>query len=307
MATRRATHAGSWYSDSPSGLSSMLSGFLAATSASTITFPVPGTKAVIAPHAGYDYSGPTAAWAYAAFEVEKIKRIFILGPSHHVYIPGCALSACSSYATPIGDLPLDLPIISSLRSTGKFEDLSKRDDEAEHSLELHLPYLVHIFKIHDLPPPPIVPIVVGAVSFEKEKEYGALLAPYLQEEGTVAVVSSDFCHWGRRFDYTRREEGTPIWQSIASLDRNGMNAIAFPNPQTAREAHEEFKAYLKETKNTICGRHPIGVLLAALASIQEEQQEDGWEIRWTRYDQSSKCTRSGDSSVSYGSGVVTKR
>ena len=77
-------------------------------------------------HAGYSYSGPAAAWAYKSIDTTGMwvlsdylgsrhslmgnlrKRVFVLGPSHHVYLNGCALSKCKTYATPIGDLPLDL-------------------------------------------------------------------------------------------------------------------------------------------------------------------------------------------------------
>lgn len=84
-----------------------------------------------------------------------------------------------------------------------------------------------------------------------------------------------------------------------------MEAIAFSAPKTAAVAHAEFAAYLKATKNTICGRHPIGVLLGAVAEL--EDKEEGWEgarMEWTRYEQSSKVGQVAESSVSYASGYV---
>ena len=63
------------------------------------------------------------------------KRVFLLGPSHHFYLSGAALSKYSSYETPLGDLILDQETISELRQTGKFQDMSKRADEDEHSME----------------------------------------------------------------------------------------------------------------------------------------------------------------------------
>lgn len=84
-----------------------------------------------------------------------------------------------------------------------------------------------------------------------------------------------------------------------------MEAISFSYPaKTPSVAHAEFSAYLKVTKNTICGRHPIGVLLGALSELEGKE---GWEkvkMEWTRYEQSSKATAVADSSVSYGSGYV---
>jgi AmmeMemoRadiSam system protein B len=193
----------------------------------------------------------------------------------------------------------------------------------------------------------IVPILVGAISKQKEQEYGELLAPYLADPSTVFVVSSDFCHWsvllysltlppvlmlrkpsilrstynyrGTRFSYTyyqasaepeapfsqlSRSGGTrpspdfPIHASIEALDRAGMDTIAIDPPSAA---HDAFAGYLSRTKNTICGRHPIGVLLGALSSWGETVQ-----LKWTRYERSSLVTSVTDSSVSYASAFVRK-
>lgn len=70
-------------------------------------------KAIIGPHAGFAYSGPTAAWAYKYLQQERnkgadIKRIFLLGPSHKKYIEGCSISALQELATPFGNLPVDV-------------------------------------------------------------------------------------------------------------------------------------------------------------------------------------------------------
>ena len=74
-------------------------------------------------------------------------------------------------------------------------------------------------------------------------------------------------------------------------------------PATASLAHHDFSEYLHRTKNTICGRHPIGVLLGALAEL--EKQGRNATLKWVRYEQSSQCVNLNDSSVSYASGFVT--
>jgi len=171
----------------------------------------------------------------------------------------------------------------------------------------------------------IVPILVGSISTSAEGAFGKLLAPYLASPTTLFVISSDFCHWGTRFRYTHYSDphngpvslgrGTtpaqdhPIHESIKDLDRKGMDAIAFGGEggKTAGEAHDAFAGYLDETKNTICGRHPIGVLLGAVKELEEGGGEGGGlELEWTRYEQSSACLTVKDSSVSYASAVVTK-
>ncbi|GAA5898163.1 Mho1p [Sporobolomyces salmoneus] len=333
--SRAATHAGSWYTDDGSELDEQLTQWLAkptdpTSSNSLKEAPVPNCKAIIGPHAGYSYSGPAAAYAYKCIDVEPIKRVFVLGPSHHVYVDGCALSRCHSYSTPLGELPLDRETISELSKTGKFEWMDRETDEDEHSLEMHLPYIRKVFEGRDIK---IVPILVGSISTSKEKSFGSLLAPYLSDPETLFVISSDFCHWGTRFRYTHfhppttddlslgqalsasnfasvtQEFDGQVWKGIEKLDRLGMECCAFstsPPPPTARktpsQAHEQFAAYLKQTKNTICGRHPIGVLLGALSELEKTQEK--MRCEWVRYEQSSQVNSLRDSSVSYASAFV---
>ncbi|GAA6039312.1 hypothetical protein JCM8097_003257 [Rhodosporidiobolus ruineniae] len=341
--TRNASHAGSWYTDDGDKLDQQLSAWLAATenpkeSDPLKETPVKGCKAIIGPHAGYSYSGPAAAFAYRSIDVGKIKRVFVLGPSHHYYLDGCALSQCSKYETPIGDLPLDRATIAELEATGKFELMDQGTDEDEHSLEMHLPYIRKVFEGRDIQ---IVPILVGAIATSKEQTYGALLAPYLADPSTFFVISSDFCHWGTRFRYTHYHppsssnpaDGSSlsasnfsskvpdgqVWRGIEKLDKLGMEAIAFryspssssltgggEETKSPSTAHQRFAAYLKQTKNTICGRHPIGVLLGALAALEKDEHFSGKGVRceWVRYEQSSKVQRLTDSSVSYASAFV---
>ncbi|KZT30426.1 UPF0103-domain-containing protein [Neolentinus lepideus HHB14362 ss-1] len=324
MSIRRATHAGSWYTRDGNELNGELTDWLEdvkPTEDEDYTPPIKGCKAIIAPHAGYSYSGPTAAWAYKSIDVAGIKRVFILGPSHHVYLDGCALSLCKEYETPIGNLPLDVATIQELKAAGHFSDMNREIDEDEHSIEMHIPYVRKVFEGMDIK---IVPILVGAINKDKEVLFGHILAPYLAREDTFCVVSSDFCHWGTRFQYTfyypeplpsetpavrLSRNGPmpptlsqyPIHASISALDHEAMDLLTVP-PNTASHAHDAFAAYLARTKNTICGRHPIGVLLGSLSALEQEGRQP--IIKWVRYAQSSKCLSIRDSSVSYSSAYI---
>lgn len=83
-------------------------------------------------------------------------------------------------------------MIKELKSKGNFATMSVSQDEDEHSLEMHLPYIYSTF----LPTiPPLVPIMVGATNTSREKEYGRLLAPYVTNPENLFIISSDFCHW----------------------------------------------------------------------------------------------------------------
>lgn len=215
--------------------------------------------------------------------------MFLLGPSHHVHIPGCALPFSRDYETPLGNIPVDQEIVSELASSGKFQVLSKDAEEDEHSLEMHLPYIRKTFEGKQIT---LIPIMVGNLKPKGEEDYGRLLASYIRDPRNLFIISSDFCHWGSRFGYTTydRSKGQ-IYESIEAMDREGMNLIQNNDPLG-------FQRYLKETENTICGRHPIAVMLFAIVN-------SGLTIRtrFVKYAQSECITNIRGSSVSYASSV----
>uniref|UniRef100_A0A1I8JG58 AmmeMemoRadiSam system protein B n=1 Tax=Macrostomum lignano TaxID=282301 RepID=A0A1I8JG58_9PLAT len=323
---RRASHAGSWYTDNASALEKQLTDWLANASKSSgsnednndgASNPVVdmrncgSLKAIISPHAGYRYSGSVAAYSYRllAQAIDSLSsnapvRVFILAPSHHYRLNGCALSSADCLATPLGDLAVDLATVSALNSAGKFEILSRNCDEAEHSVEMQLPYVaMATAKLRASGRfAGVVPILVGQCSPAQTAFYADLLAPHLLDPASLFVVSSDFCHWGRRFRYTWRDPdpqraGEPIWQGIERLDRLGMRAIE------SLEAGQ-FADYLDNFGNTICGRKPIALLLSTLAAAGGGNR---WTMRFLRYAQSSKCFSEEDSSVSYAAGALFSR
>ena len=197
--------------------------------------------------------------------------------------------------------------------------MSQSADEDEHSLEMHLPY-IHKVLSTSFPSsaafPPLIPILVGSTNAAREVAYGTILAPYLQDSTSIFVVSSDFCHWGLRFNYTyylpasatkaadgynlRSKDKPPtsphIHESIARIDKSAMEAAE-------SGSHDAFLEDLRQTGNTVCGRHPIGVVMAALEVLKKENkvEEGKGTFKFVRYERSSDCVKVADSSVSYGS------
>ncbi|XP_044463645.1 protein MEMO1-like isoform X2 [Mangifera indica] len=260
---RRASHAGSWYTDNSKRLGEELDGWLREAGLPKSS----DVRAVIAP-----------------------SRVFLLGPSHHYYTSKCALSTATVYRTPLGDLPIDLQVNEELKATGKFELMDIRVDEAEHSMEMHLPYLAKLFEGY---PVKVVPILVGALNVENEAMYGRLLAKYVDDPSNFFSISSDFCHWGSRFNYLHYDKKYgAIHKSIEALDKMGMDIIETGDP-------DAFKQYLLEYDNTICGRHPISVFLHMLRHCSTKIK-----IKFLRYEQSSQCKSTRDSSVSYASAAA---
>ena len=135
--------------------------------------------------------------------------------------------------------------------------------------------------------PPLIPILVGSTSASTEKAFGKLLAPYLSDPTSIFIASSDFCHWGTRFRYTYYEDGNGgatnltsssprptdplIHESIAEVDMQCVYAVE-------SGVHDEFLSILNLTGNTVCGRHPIGVLMAAVEALEKEGQIDAAKV-----------------------------
>lgn len=288
--SRKATHCGSWYSDSPDELSKQLDDWLLQADLS-----FGPARAIIAPHAGYSYSGPCSAFAYRQISAAVVKRIFILGPSHHVRLRGCALSSAKIYKTPLYNLKIDEKINAELEESRQFTWMNMKVDEDEHSIEMQLPFIAKVMETWK-DQFTIIPILVGSLTPDAEATYGDLLAPYLGDPENLFIISSDFCHWGERFRYTHYDKSCgPIFKSIEKLDKDGMDIIESLNPPA-------FTEYLRKCGNTICGRHPIGVFLQTIASLQSRGYK--MEFKFLKYVQSSECRTMSDSSVSYASGSL---
>lgn len=224
-----------------------------------------------------------------------VKRVFVLGPSHYVRLKTCALSQCDVYKTPLYDLRVDQALNRELRETEQFQWMDLKTDEDEHSIEMQMPFVAKVMEdFRDQFT--IVPIMVGSLSYEAERKYGEILAPYLADPENLFVISSDFCHWGDRFRYTYAEKACgPIYKSIEKLDRAGMDLIEGLKPRP-------FCDYMQRYNNTICGRHPIGVFLQCCDKLAERGHR--MSFRFLKYSQSSQVVDAHDSSVSYASGAL---
>ena len=325
---RRAYHAGSWYESSKEKLNERLTSYLdrvedpppsSSSSSSSSSSPAGGVlRGLVGPHAGFSYSGPTAAYAYA--ELTKALRerssragttttILVLHPSHHVWLDGCAVSGASVIETPLGNLQVDTELRKELlQSTKLFSVMARETDEQEHSGELHYPFVVKSCIDAGLSSSSsssferirILPIMVGALRDGKEESYGKLLAQHVANPRIITIVSSDFCHWGKRFQYQPTDGGgaKPIFEHISDLDHQGMNHIELQEPGA-------FVKYIRQTRNNVCGRHPISVWLNAIRHNKDNGVEK-LNVRFVRYDQSSQVRSMRDSSVSYASAIATK-
>jgi hypothetical protein len=190
--------AGMFYPSPPEDLRQMVEGFLAEATPSSFS---EAPKALIAPHAGYIYSGPVAASAYAALVPARhiIHRVILLGPSHRVPFRGLALSSADSFATPLGNIPLDQQAILAIRDLPQVQLLDQAH-AMEHSLEVHLPFLQTVLAEFTL-----VPLVVGDATPEEISEVLEILWGGRE---TLIMVSSDLSHYHDYSTAVREDQAT---------------------------------------------------------------------------------------------------
>jgi AmmeMemoRadiSam system protein B len=185
MRTRAPAFAGTFYSDKPQELAAAVKSYVA--KAAPAATPTPA-KAVVAPHAGYIYSGAIAGTAYAALAArgDQVERVILLGPSHRVAFAGVATSGAGTLATPIGPVAVDRQAVASLVQAGLAREFEPAH-ENEHSLEVQLPFLKHLF-----PAACVVPLLAGDDDWQAAER---VLANLWGGDETVIVVSSDLSHY----------------------------------------------------------------------------------------------------------------
>lgn len=180
---RQAAVAGLFYPGDPQELSQLVDELLDAA-------PPPSTapRALIAPHAGYIYSGPVAATAYGQLcaQRETTRRVLLLGPSHRVAFTGLALSSAERYATPVGDVAIDIGACRELLDLPRVGVLDEAHAQ-EHSLEVHLPFLRAVLDDFLL-----IPVVVGDAD---PHDVAQCIESFWDREDTLIVVSSDLSHF----------------------------------------------------------------------------------------------------------------
>ncbi len=270
--------AGSWYQASKSALDQEIQGYLDKVEAR----PMDDVMALILPHAGYRYSGQTAAYGVKNVVGRHYSRVIVMGPTHrHPMRDTASVPDVTHYATPLGAIPLDTEFIGKLKSSPYFKTVPQVH-EGEHSVQIEVPLLQKA--LGDFT---IVPMVVGQLGVESAKEMAKILNELIDSE-TLIVVSSDFTHYGARFGYTPFRDD--VKNNLEKLDMGAADLIKTKDLPG-------FAKYLDDTGATICGRCPIMVLLAMLPNNAQ--------AHLLRYDTSGNLTGDYQNSVSYASFAFT--
>jgi MEMO1 family protein len=203
--SRPAAVAGMFYPES----AALLAGTVAEMLDQAATNPPLRPKAIIAPHAGYIYSGPIAASVYAPIAVLRgsIRRVVLLGPTHRVFVEGLAVPTCATFSTPLGKVALDREGIARITDLPQVV-VSDEAHAQEHSLEVQLPFLQTVLGDFLL-----LPLAVGEASVEDVAE---VLERLWGGDETLIVVSSDLSHY-LNYDAACRSDSRAARQ-IVDLD-----------------------------------------------------------------------------------------
>ena len=226
---REPAVAGAFYPDTAEGLTEQIEALLQGARTMVADQALP--KALIAPHAGYVYSGPIAANAYARLTAARgrITRVVLLGPVHRVPVDGLALPGTRGLRTPLGVVPVDMEAVRTIEALPQVV-VSPEAHAREHSLEVHLPFLQVVLGAFS-----VVPVAVGRASPEQVAE---VIERLWGSDETLIVVSSDLSHY-------------LAYAQARSTDRDTTHAILMRRPQL--------------NHHQACGATPVnGLLLVAL-------------------------------------------
>jgi len=190
---RQPAVAGAFYPADPKALSQMIDEMLAKAAPPAVDGEI---LAAVSPHAGYPFSGPVAAWTYAALKSHKYARVVLIAPSHYVGFDFTSVYDGDGYATPLGEIPVDNEFARRLAKMSSTMQLSEKghqstQDAPEHSVEVQLPWLQKVLGNFEL-----VPIVMGDQSYESSRALGVALAKMLHNShDTLVLASSDLSHY----------------------------------------------------------------------------------------------------------------
>jgi hypothetical protein len=241
--------AGRFYESEPESLVRQIDSFF--HSARSIPLPAKGRLvSLISPHAGYVFSGKPAAAGFLRLKAEKVlpERIIILGPKHTAYGPDLSVSAATEWETPLGNVKVDNEFCSEICEIAPEFKLDNQAHRYEHSIEVQLPFLQHIYKRKSFR---IVPVAIGYCAYSYLQQQFKKIGELLQNDSkdTLIIVSSDFSH------------DTP--RDLAyKLDLQAVEKI------TSLAAQEFYELVISENRS-ICGVMPITGLLTVLENKKD--------------------------------------
>ncbi|MCO6451566.1 MAG: AmmeMemoRadiSam system protein B [Caldilineales bacterium] len=261
---RKPAVAGSFYPAHAERLRRMVEGYL--TAAETPAMTGRRVTAVIAPHAGYVYSGPTAGYSFASLPDLTGRTIFLMGPAHYVPVDGVALTSHAAFETPLGRVQIAGGVNEELRSASPVFHVNDIAHAPEHSLEVELPFL----KVLAADGWECVPLLFGQVN--PERVAATLLASLTAHPDAIFAISSDLSHF-RKYAEARRLD-IDLLESIVRGDIPGVS------------------------RGEACGRLPILIVMHIARNL-------GWQAQVLDYRNSGDTGGDRQRVVGYGAVIFT--
>ncbi len=261
--------AGQWYPGDRDRLIAMVDQFMERAPQVAINGQIVG---LIAPHAGYIYSGPVAGCAFTLVRGMTFERVVVVSPMHYLYSAPILTTAHDAYATPLGAIPVDHEMLNALAQRVRLSAI--RDDE-EHSLEIELPFLQRALK----EPFVLVPLMLRDQSYSTAAALGEALAEVIGNDGkTLLVASSDLSHFYND-------------ERARALDRLMLERIEAFDPQGVIRIEDEGRAFA-------CGRAAIATVLVAARALGADA------VKVVGYGTSADATGDRQRVVGYGAAVI---
>ncbi len=268
--------AGQWYPDDPRLLASTVDDYLEAAKLPSL----PGEPiGVVAPHAGHQYSGAVAGYAFAALRGLTPKLVTIVGPLHHPYLSPVATTGHDAYETPLGAVGVDRDSIGKLSAYLEAAlgfGLTPLQKDPEHSLEIELPFLQRALTVEF----ELLPIMIREQSMRVARNLGEGLAAIVGDRTCILIASSDLSHFHNENTANR-------------LDQIVLSAIETLNPAGVLNAKAG-------GQGIACGHGAIAAVLWAARKMGADRAQV------VRYGTSADVTGDTQNVVGYGAAVITR-
>lgn len=243
---RQAAVAGAFYPADKTTLEDKINSFLDKTK----VIAKEKLSILVVPHAGYNYSGQTAAWGFKQIPKDKYLKVIILGASHQAYFNNVAIYNQGAWQTPLGEVEVEESLANNLIKQSKFFKANLEAHKLEHSLEVELPFLQQTLASFK-----IVPILLGQVTPEVEDNLAQAIADNFDEH-TLLVISSDLAHY-------------PQYKIANQVDKNTIEAILTGEVPKFKEAMLK-GLELPGVETCACGEAAIkiGMMIAQKLNLQ---------------------------------------
>ncbi len=273
---RQPAVAGQFYPADARELRGVVNGYLkeAETSPPPLLIKEGNIKALIAPHAGYVFSGPVAAHAYKELKGRKTETVVIIGNSHAAYFNGIAIDDSDAWRTPLGEVEVDKELAEKLMKMDGEVKFNSEAHRAEHSLEVQAPFLQLVLKDNFK----IAPLLFGNAGEDGYKKLAAALAKNLGD-GDLVVISSDMSHY-------------PSYEDANKIDNETLKKIK-------EGSIEELEAHIAQVENkNISNEQTLLCGIDAVKTIMELANILGWRAEILKY------ANSGDAPIGDKESVV---